>query len=741
MNIKLLIPFLLLLFIIVTNSRAQFVRVINEHNPGTTLNTTIDNSSNSELSSLGFSDASSLVSLTPGKHSIKVTIGGLSRDTLLDVQTNTAYTFHVMPAVGTLNTFILTRELDKYVDKGAGYLQLVHAGQQLGIVDVELEDSRGSLLPYSNMAYVSARLYYLSPAGETIYRVGPNSKPPVYQGLINNIDGNLTTVVLTGKFSDNSFKASYVVDNDIKAQKPMKELVNYLPMPRLRAVNCVSGASKVDVKIDNSNLIFKNIGFKQASNSLKVAPGSKKIAFVLASTPIDIVSINANLVADSVYTIFSMGLMPNSKAVLGSFPKKTGLGLDESWVRFAHAGSDTSALSAQIIETTGNETSVDILNGEITGYVKLRRGNTSFDLSKISGGSVYRTELDLAPQGVYTIVITGSDNSLELSSLIENDTIEQLPMKPLDKIFLSTDLRIVNMVPNSPLSSLVLDNSSSELGLTKFRFSTLKVRTNVGAHQLSVFVNKALATQIPFTLNADSSYLLLFGGKAKVGEFFQSNVARLSSLMPPSSRSMIRCINMNGEKSSLTVTMKDKNANAVNNSSLASGRATKFYETVSGNVFIEISSGGNLVYKAKTPIQPNLLATFIIGGLFDDLDDSQFGVNLLFESDTTAKSPIPLLVKDNIVSVKLENLIEVSFYPNPSNGFAQVKYTLPSNSKINILIYNALGNKVFTSIEESKNLGENSTNVDLQNLQSGSYNLVVLKDGKIFGKEKFLLVK
>lgn len=735
---KKIISTVLVFLICSIGANSQLIRLVNSNAVGSTLNTKIDGVSNSSLSGLSYLDASALVRVSAGSHKISVTVGSTTRDTTLDIESGYQYTFWSLPATGTMILFTFKLAIDDYVDKGTGKIQFLHGSNTLGNVDVSKEDSRGDdVSPWQNFQFSSAQLYYAYYVGEIILRIGPNGKPPVYQGLMNNIEFNHTTAVLTGKFSDNSFKVSCLIDNDSSAQKPMKVIPKYIPMPYLRGVHLVAAAPNVDVKLDNDNAAtFANVAYNQASKSVKVAAGNHQIKITGVGSNTAVASINANLNADSVYTLFATGTLPTPKSTLGTYPKKTKLTLDECWVRFLHVGTDADMLSAQIIEETSDETNIDINQGQLTPFVKLRRGTTTFDISKVSGSSIFRTEYKISGQGVYTIVLTGGGSGFGMGIITESDTNAQVPIVKLERVVLHTDFRVVNMVAGSPKAEVKFDDINEPIGAPLFREATKKVRTTVGGHTLKVMAGGIPISDLPFTLNMDSVYVLLYGGKPTQNEFFSVSIARVASLVPPSSRSMVRAVNMNSDKPSFSVTMKDKNNATLNTTSLATGRVTKFYEVLSGNVSIELSSGGTLVYRGKTLLQPNQLATLIIGGNLATTDDTQLGVSMLIETDSNAQAPMTLLTKENIVSVPLYNQIDVVLAPNPAHSLASVSYVIDQNSEIRVQLFDVTGKLILEKLE-SKNVGENITTLDLTNVQSGNYNVVIYKSGKIFGKQKF----
>ena len=60
-------------------------------------------------------------------------------------------------------------------------------------------------------------------------------------------------------------------------------------------------------------------------------------------------------------------------------------------------------------------------------------------------------------------------------------------------------------------------------------------------------------------------------------------------------------------------------------------------------------------------------------------------------------------------------------YPNPFNPSTTIKYSLPENSFVNLAVYNLLGERVRTLVNEVQNAGNYNLNFDASGLTSGTY--------------------
>lgn len=90
--------------------------------------------------------------------------------------------------------------------------------------------------------------------------------------------------------------------------------------------------------------------------------------------------------------------------------------------------------------------------------------------------------------------------------------------------------------------------------------------------------------------------------------------------------------------------------------------------------------------------------------------------------DCTDEAPTSVsdeIVKDSTLSV------DVSIFPNPLNPSTTISYELPNQGYVKIIVFNTLGQKVNTLVDEVKNAGKYSFSFDGSNLSSGVYILTV----------------
>ena len=79
-------------------------------------------------------------------------------------------------------------------------------------------------------------------------------------------------------------------------------------------------------------------------------------------------------------------------------------------------------------------------------------------------------------------------------------------------------------------------------------------------------------------------------------------------------------------------------------------------------------------------------------------------------------------------------------YPNPFNPTTTIKYSLPKAGNVRLTVYNAIGSKVTTIVNEYKPAGNYSVQFNGSNLASGIY-LYRLESGNYSTAKKFILMK
>jgi hypothetical protein len=79
-------------------------------------------------------------------------------------------------------------------------------------------------------------------------------------------------------------------------------------------------------------------------------------------------------------------------------------------------------------------------------------------------------------------------------------------------------------------------------------------------------------------------------------------------------------------------------------------------------------------------------------------------------------------------------------YPNPFNPSTTINYSVAKEGNVKLTVYNAIGSKVATLVDQYKPAGNYSVQFNGSNLASGIY-LYRLESGTFSDTKKFILLK
>jgi len=172
------------------------------------------------------------------------------------------------------------------------------------------------------------------------------------------------------------------------------------------------------------------------------------------------------------------------------------------------------------------------------------------------------------------------------------------------------------------------------------------------------------------------------------------------------------------------------------------------YEDATDSFSSGLSSNGDIIVLADT--SGNMLTVILEASVEVD------GVQLSQSFDATGigcyTMPTPGAVNDTCVTLNISNAgtIPTQFtlhqnYPNPFNPVTTLRYDLPVNGFVNIMVYDMLGRKVKTLINQTQGTGYrsviwNATNDYGRPVSAGIY-LYQIQAGKYISTKKMVLLK
>ena len=79
-------------------------------------------------------------------------------------------------------------------------------------------------------------------------------------------------------------------------------------------------------------------------------------------------------------------------------------------------------------------------------------------------------------------------------------------------------------------------------------------------------------------------------------------------------------------------------------------------------------------------------------------------------------------------------------YPNPFNPSTLIEFSIPNRENVKLEVYNAIGQKISTILNQEMSAGNNSFSFDASNLSSGIY-YYTIKSGNFSASRKMILLK
>ncbi|WP_337871642.1 zinc-dependent metalloprotease [Ignavibacterium sp.] len=99
-----------------------------------------------------------------------------------------------------------------------------------------------------------------------------------------------------------------------------------------------------------------------------------------------------------------------------------------------------------------------------------------------------------------------------------------------------------------------------------------------------------------------------------------------------------------------------------------------------------------------------------------------------------------MLSKNSAVSNIDVSQFSLSNYPNPFNPATTISYSIPTNQKVTIKVYDILGKEVATLVNETKTAGNHQVSFNAGNLSSGIY-IYMIQTNNFTASKKMLLIK
>lgn len=169
--------------------------------------------------------------------------------------------------------------------------------------------------------------------------------------------------------------------------------------------------------------------------------------------------------------------------------------------------------------------------------------------------------------------------------------------------------------------------------------------------------------------------------------------------------------------------------------------------TIDGDIYVYGNMGNKEFIERKLPVSSKRGHALILGNFDGDLEfDLAYGsdsLSVLFnirnnigmseETDITTSQELEKYSKPDAIGLSQN-------YPNPFNPNTQIRYSIPKATVVKLEVYDMLGKKVATLVNERKSSGQYLVNFDASQLSSGVY-IYSIQTGDLHQTKKMLLIK
>lgn len=173
---------------------------------------------------------------------------------------------------------------------------------------------------------------------------------------------------------------------------------------------------------------------------------------------------------------------------------------------------------------------------------------------------------------------------------------------------------------------------------------------------------------------------------------------------------------------------------------LKPGEFLVIYEDALGFGF---SSEGKDVIMLTAADSTTGLDFYDFGEQFPDKSEGRFpdGTNTWkFFAEPTKGAPNSATAIENIQTTTTNKFSLYQNYPNPFNAVTSISFAIPVKQKVTLAIYNALGQKIATLVDDTLPAGNHAIRWQMDNMASGFY-FYQIKSGNFIATRKMLLLR
>lgn len=412
------------------------LRAVHAVPDGPSIDVYTDNTS--AVSNLAFRDASQLVTIESGEHTIGVTgagqpLGSAIINLNLNLSDDSIYTAVALGKLsGPPSALLLARPALMGVSTDSALIRVVQAYTDVASVDVAVQTA-GDALSYDALEVGSATAYTRIPAGDITVRMGPSGGNQLHMARGTIEGGAILTILATGIGSD--IQINMLDDANTSPQIPMGVLTS-VATGALRAVHLIPDGPEADIFINDNADDPLSVGFRDASRVVGLSEGTANVKVAAHGTGIGaaLVDRDIQITGDELMTVFAVGSLASFSVdvVTLATTDEDMPAPGETVLRFLHASPDAGAVDIELTVSTGqSQLYPDLTFKSGLSYSFIPSGTASAKVYAAGTQTLLLSVEGEVPAGqTLTAILSGSvaGGNLGANLLIDSDGDAQKPM-------------------------------------------------------------------------------------------------------------------------------------------------------------------------------------------------------------------------------------------------------------------------------------------------------------------------
>ncbi|MDB5033006.1 MAG: hypothetical protein JWQ98_247 [Chlorobi bacterium] len=520
--------------------------------------------------------------------------------------------------------------------------------------------------------------------------------------------------------------------------------------PGVRVVNVVSGAPPLDAYIDSSAPpAITGVAYGYASGVAPVATGNHHITITTSGLPpgFGVVDTLLSLPEKRIYALFLVGSGGIDQIVTSYAPGPIDSG--RARVRFVNGALGGGNIDIAALLGGGEQIAVNALPYRAsTDFSTGPATDLTVKVSPAGQPAIYRAFGYLTSGHAYTIVISGSADSIVMHAFDESDTNAQTPMVQFTPLPLQAGaFRAVNVANGfGPLDLYLDDASAAPFGGLAENSAGPQTTSLTGAHAVHISragegAGKAVLTA-NVTIAADTSTTLFITSNQGTDPLNSVSLYRGLAHRPALGDIMVRVLNASPDPGAVTPRIILADGSARTMETIGAREATSYMMGTAGTVTIELAKGS-----ATDPFMvvsgvagANRIATAVISV---SASNGTLAVRLLFENDDVPQEPLQLMTPTaSAGGGESPGASSISIAPNPASGDALLSCTVHGAGRVRVALVNLVGQQVAVLADGDFPSGRTTIRFSTAGFPAGYYSVIVTGgNGDVTANGRMMIVR